>query len=156
MTFSVLLWQACETIFLLKQLWPEGSDIRRVLCVTSCSLSLRMYHHFLENRKKSVSDENINIQEVWLYNFTVKHHCSPLLKFYWFLSAFSSIWYFIYFPIYSYKFSPQRRNTWNLFIGSIYYIVVWSSCFTIQMFPFSAHLNDICPIIQKKENKKGN
>ncbi|XP_029794930.1 probable ATP-dependent RNA helicase DDX60 isoform X2 [Suricata suricatta] len=67
--FGNLKWndimeEASETIFLLKQLWPEGSDIRRVLCVTSCSLSLRMYHHFLENRKKTVSDENTNIQEV--------------------------------------------------------------------------------------------
>uniref|UniRef100_A0A8C0WR29 ATP-dependent RNA helicase DDX60 n=1 Tax=Castor canadensis TaxID=51338 RepID=A0A8C0WR29_CASCN len=32
----------CETLSLLKQVWPEGSDIRRVLCVISCSLSLRI------------------------------------------------------------------------------------------------------------------
>ncbi|XP_008065932.2 probable ATP-dependent RNA helicase DDX60, partial [Carlito syrichta] len=56
--FGNLKWknmmeEARETISLLKQVWPEGSDIRRVLCVTSCSLSLRMYHHFLENRKNS-------------------------------------------------------------------------------------------------------
>ncbi|XP_059230191.1 probable ATP-dependent RNA helicase DDX60 isoform X2 [Mustela nigripes] len=67
--FGKLKWknmmkEACETISQLKQLWPEGSDIRRVLCVTSCSLSLRMYHHFLENRKKTMSDEKTNIQEV--------------------------------------------------------------------------------------------
>ncbi|GAB5570388.1 probable ATP-dependent RNA helicase DDX60 isoform X1 [Prionailurus iriomotensis] len=55
---------ACETISLLKQLWPEGSDIRRVLCVSSCSLSLRMYHHFLENRNKTISDQNTDIQEM--------------------------------------------------------------------------------------------
>ncbi|XP_008683839.2 probable ATP-dependent RNA helicase DDX60 isoform X1 [Ursus maritimus] len=58
-----MMEEACETISQLKQLWPEGSDIRRVLCVTSCSLSLRMYHHFLENRKKTTSDEKTNIQE---------------------------------------------------------------------------------------------
>ncbi|XP_022367441.1 probable ATP-dependent RNA helicase DDX60 [Enhydra lutris kenyoni] len=67
--FGKLKWknmmkEAHETISQLKQLWPEGSDIRRVLCVTSCSLSLRMYHHFLENRKKTTSDEKTNIQEV--------------------------------------------------------------------------------------------
>ncbi|XP_077925546.1 putative ATP-dependent RNA helicase DDX60 isoform X3 [Halichoerus grypus] len=66
--FGNLKWknmmeEACETISQLKQLWPEGSDIRRVLCVTSCSLSLRMYHHFLENRKKTTSIEKTNIQE---------------------------------------------------------------------------------------------
>ncbi|XP_036137795.1 probable ATP-dependent RNA helicase DDX60 isoform X2 [Molossus molossus] len=67
--FGNLRWnnmmeEAYETISLLKQLWPEGSDIRRVLCVTSCSLSLRMYHHFLENRKKTISDQKTNIQQV--------------------------------------------------------------------------------------------
>eukprot|EP00071_Canis_lupus_P023777 XP_013975221.1 probable ATP-dependent RNA helicase DDX60 [Canis lupus familiaris] len=67
--FGNLKWknmmeEACETISLLKQFWPEGSDIRRVLCVTSCSLSLRMYHHFLENRMKTSSDQKTNIQEV--------------------------------------------------------------------------------------------
>ncbi|XP_054432048.1 probable ATP-dependent RNA helicase DDX60 [Pteronotus mesoamericanus] len=55
--------EACETISLLKQLWPEGSDIRRVLCVTSCSLSLRMYHYFLENRKKTTSCQKNDIQQ---------------------------------------------------------------------------------------------
>lgn len=63
---NFLLWQACETISLLKQLWPEGSDIRRVLWVTSCSLSLRMYHHFLENRKMTTSDDKTKTQQVWL------------------------------------------------------------------------------------------
>ncbi|XP_019521038.1 PREDICTED: probable ATP-dependent RNA helicase DDX60 isoform X2 [Hipposideros armiger] len=66
--FGNLKWknmmeEACETIFRLKQLWPEGSDIRRVLCVTSCSLSLRMYHHFLENRETTTTDQKTNIQQ---------------------------------------------------------------------------------------------
>ncbi|KAM5173685.1 putative ATP-dependent RNA helicase DDX60 [Callospermophilus lateralis] len=52
-----MMKEADETISLLKQIWPEGSDIRRVLCVTSCSLSLGMYHRFLENRKKSSSGQ---------------------------------------------------------------------------------------------------
>ncbi|KAI5943410.1 putative ATP-dependent RNA helicase DDX60 [Manis javanica] len=67
--FGNLKWknmmeEACETISLLKQLWPEGSDIRRVLWVTSCSLSLRMYHHFLENRKMTTSDDKTKTQQV--------------------------------------------------------------------------------------------
>lgn len=33
--------EAYGTMSLLKQLWPEGSDIRRVLCVTTCSWSLK-------------------------------------------------------------------------------------------------------------------
>ncbi|XP_024898753.1 probable ATP-dependent RNA helicase DDX60 isoform X2 [Pteropus alecto] len=67
--FGNLKWknmmeETCETISLLKQLWPEGSDIRRVLCVTSCSMTLRMYYHFLENRRKTTSDQKTNIQKV--------------------------------------------------------------------------------------------
>ncbi|XP_036170756.1 probable ATP-dependent RNA helicase DDX60 isoform X1 [Myotis myotis] len=67
--FGNLRWnnmieEASEIIYLLKQLWPEGSDIRRVLCVTSCSLTLRMYHDFLENRKKTTSAQETNIQQV--------------------------------------------------------------------------------------------
>ncbi|XP_055970196.1 probable ATP-dependent RNA helicase DDX60 isoform X2 [Sorex fumeus] len=48
--------EAYGTISLLTELWPEGSDIRRVLCVTACSLSLKMYQHFLESRKKTPPD----------------------------------------------------------------------------------------------------
>ncbi|XP_036914143.1 probable ATP-dependent RNA helicase DDX60 isoform X2 [Sturnira hondurensis] len=66
--FGNLIWdnmmeEARETISLLKQLWPEGSDIRHVLCVISCSLSLRMYHHFLGNQKKTTSCQETNIQQ---------------------------------------------------------------------------------------------
>ncbi|XP_076409397.1 putative ATP-dependent RNA helicase DDX60 [Peromyscus maniculatus bairdii] len=55
--FNNMVEKACETLSLLKQLWPEGSDIRRVLSVTSCSLSLEMYHRFLENREKKASKQ---------------------------------------------------------------------------------------------------
>uniref|UniRef100_A0A2K5R9H4 RNA helicase n=1 Tax=Cebus imitator TaxID=2715852 RepID=A0A2K5R9H4_CEBIM len=61
--FERLKWndmmeEACRTLFLLQHLWPEGSDIRRVLCVTSCSLSLRMYHRIL------VCCNHLSLQEV--------------------------------------------------------------------------------------------
>ncbi|KAM9191810.1 putative ATP-dependent RNA helicase DDX60-like [Dugong dugon] len=67
--FGHLRWEdmveeACETIFLLRQLWPQGSDIRSVLCVTLCSLSLRRYHCFLENKKKTASDQETNVRQV--------------------------------------------------------------------------------------------
>ncbi|XP_050017753.1 probable ATP-dependent RNA helicase DDX60 isoform X3 [Alexandromys fortis] len=55
--FNNMVEKACETMFLLKQLWPEGSDIRRALCVTSCSLFLEMYQCFLENREKKSSKQ---------------------------------------------------------------------------------------------------
>ncbi|XP_038173537.1 probable ATP-dependent RNA helicase DDX60 [Arvicola amphibius] len=55
--FNNMVEKACETMSLLKQLWPEGSDIRRALCVTSCSLFLEMYHCFLDNREKKASKQ---------------------------------------------------------------------------------------------------
>nr|XP_023439527.2 probable ATP-dependent RNA helicase DDX60 isoform X2 [Dasypus novemcinctus] len=61
-----MMEEACKTMSLLKQLWPEGSDIRCVLCVTSCALSLGMYHRFLENKKneKTASVQKENPQQV--------------------------------------------------------------------------------------------
>ncbi|XP_041530748.1 probable ATP-dependent RNA helicase DDX60 [Microtus oregoni] len=55
--FNNMVEKACEKMSLLKQLWPEGSDIRRALCVTSCSLFLEMYHCFLEKREKKASEQ---------------------------------------------------------------------------------------------------
>uniref|UniRef100_A0A8C9LI05 RNA helicase n=1 Tax=Piliocolobus tephrosceles TaxID=591936 RepID=A0A8C9LI05_9PRIM len=62
--FEHLKWndmmeEACQTLFLLQCLCPEGSDIQRVLCVTSCSLSLRMYHHHV-----LVHSNCLSLQEV--------------------------------------------------------------------------------------------
>nr|XP_014994961.1 probable ATP-dependent RNA helicase DDX60 [Macaca mulatta] len=66
--FGSLKWnnimeEAHETVSMLTQVWPEGSDIRCVFCVTSCSLSLRMYHRFLGNREPS-SGQETEIQQV--------------------------------------------------------------------------------------------
>nr|XP_033797896.1 probable ATP-dependent RNA helicase DDX60 isoform X3 [Geotrypetes seraphini] len=42
----------------LKQLWPEGSDIRRILCVVTCSLILKMYSKGAKNSEASeIPDE---------------------------------------------------------------------------------------------------
>ncbi|PNJ63067.1 DDX60L isoform 10, partial [Pongo abelii] len=61
--FEHLKWndimeEAYQTLFLLQHLWSEGSDIQRVLCVTSCSLSLRMYH------RVSVHSNCLSLKEV--------------------------------------------------------------------------------------------
>lgn len=63
--YHCLLCQVSEIVSLLKQLWPEGSDIRRVFCVTSCSLFLEMYHSYLENREKRASTETSEVTQVW-------------------------------------------------------------------------------------------
>ncbi|XP_006864612.1 PREDICTED: probable ATP-dependent RNA helicase DDX60 [Chrysochloris asiatica] len=63
-TWTNLMEEACKNISLLMQLWPEGSDIRCVLCVASCSLTLSMYHRFLENRNKTASGQVTNLQQV--------------------------------------------------------------------------------------------
>ncbi|XP_009675480.2 probable ATP-dependent RNA helicase DDX60 isoform X1 [Struthio camelus] len=41
--------EVCQTIVLLKQLWPEGSDIRRIVCVLACAVVLKMYSSVLKN-----------------------------------------------------------------------------------------------------------
>nr|XP_044622918.1 probable ATP-dependent RNA helicase DDX60-like isoform X3 [Equus asinus] len=53
--WKVMMEEACQTISLLQQLWLEALDIRRVVCVTSCSLALRMYHRFLGNKENTAS-----------------------------------------------------------------------------------------------------
>uniref|UniRef100_A0A8C4JL26 DExD/H-box helicase 60 n=1 Tax=Dromaius novaehollandiae TaxID=8790 RepID=A0A8C4JL26_DRONO len=39
----------CQTVLLLKRLWPEGSDIRRTVCVLACAVVLKMYSNMLKN-----------------------------------------------------------------------------------------------------------
>ncbi|NXC29294.1 DDX60 helicase, partial [Campylorhamphus procurvoides] len=41
--------EVCQTIRLLKRLWPEGSDIRRVVCVLACAVGLKIYSTMLGN-----------------------------------------------------------------------------------------------------------
>ncbi|XP_054238845.1 probable ATP-dependent RNA helicase DDX60 [Indicator indicator] len=43
-----------QTVHLLKQLWPEGSDIRRVICVLACAVGLKIYSNMLENANISM------------------------------------------------------------------------------------------------------
>ncbi|XP_021250062.1 probable ATP-dependent RNA helicase DDX60 [Numida meleagris] len=43
-----------QTVLLLKKLWPEGSDIRSVICVLTCAVGLKMYSDVLENAHTSL------------------------------------------------------------------------------------------------------
>ncbi|NWY59089.1 DDX60 helicase, partial [Chionis minor] len=43
-----------QTVHLLKQLWPEGSDVRRVVCVLVCAVGLKIYSNMLKNPDTSV------------------------------------------------------------------------------------------------------
>uniref|UniRef100_A0A663MB38 DExD/H-box helicase 60 n=1 Tax=Athene cunicularia TaxID=194338 RepID=A0A663MB38_ATHCN len=43
----------CKTVCLLKQLWPEGSDVRRVVCVLACAVGLKIYSNMLENGRSN-------------------------------------------------------------------------------------------------------
>uniref|UniRef100_A0A7M4EVL4 DExD/H-box helicase 60 n=1 Tax=Crocodylus porosus TaxID=8502 RepID=A0A7M4EVL4_CROPO len=42
-----------QTVLLLKRIWPEGSNIRQVLCVLTCAVGLKMYSRMLENANAS-------------------------------------------------------------------------------------------------------
>lgn len=43
-----------QTVLLLKKLWPEGSDIRRVICVLTCAVGLKLYSDALESAHASL------------------------------------------------------------------------------------------------------
>ncbi|NXE74304.1 DDX60 helicase, partial [Cochlearius cochlearius] len=43
-----------QTVCLLKGLWPEGSDIRRVVCVVACAVGLKIYSNVLKNASNSI------------------------------------------------------------------------------------------------------
>ncbi|XP_038611250.1 probable ATP-dependent RNA helicase DDX60 isoform X2 [Tachyglossus aculeatus] len=45
-------------------LWPEGIDIRSNLCITSCSLALRMYYYRLSGKTEMEESEQLTLQEV--------------------------------------------------------------------------------------------
>ncbi|XP_054845623.1 probable ATP-dependent RNA helicase DDX60 [Eublepharis macularius] len=55
--FNVRMMQeeVCQAISLLKDLWPEGSDIRCAFCVLTCAVGLKIYKSMLEKAK--VTDE---------------------------------------------------------------------------------------------------
>ncbi|XP_035746776.1 probable ATP-dependent RNA helicase DDX60 isoform X3 [Egretta garzetta] len=43
-----------QTVCLLKGLWPEGSDIRRVVCVVACAVGLKIYSNVLKKANNSI------------------------------------------------------------------------------------------------------
>uniref|UniRef100_A0A8C4MUC3 DExD/H-box helicase 60 n=1 Tax=Equus asinus TaxID=9793 RepID=A0A8C4MUC3_EQUAS len=52
------LLQIHQTLSLLQNLWPEGADIRSVVCSISCSVTLKLYKKMLH---KAEDCENLNI-----------------------------------------------------------------------------------------------
>ncbi|XP_042702803.2 probable ATP-dependent RNA helicase DDX60 isoform X1 [Chrysemys picta bellii] len=65
--------EVCRTILLLKHLWPEGADIRCIVCVLTCIVGLKMYSNMLENAK--VSEET---KEQLTKNFSQKEKSESL------------------------------------------------------------------------------
>ncbi|KAM9579250.1 putative ATP-dependent RNA helicase DDX60 isoform 2-T2 [Guaruba guarouba] len=43
-----------QSVHLLKRLWPEGSDIRRVVCVLACAVGLKIYSNMFKNASNSM------------------------------------------------------------------------------------------------------
>lgn len=159
-----LMEKARETISLLKQLWPEGSDIRRVLCVTSCSLSLEMYHCLLENRKRSVSEQTpdthkakgscLTLQDVEDF---CKLHCL-------------SVAFLLNLPLSQRARSRFITSDWSKGVMAIFEMKSWCEYFilsNVHMFEFwnlnLLHLSDLSdePLLKniafyyENENEKG-
>lgn len=51
------LFQIHQTLSLLQNLWPEGADIRSIVCSISCAVTLRLYKRILCDTPDS---ENLN------------------------------------------------------------------------------------------------
>ncbi|NWI55493.1 DDX60 helicase, partial [Calyptomena viridis] len=51
--------EVCQAVCLLKQLWPEGSDIQRVICVLACAVGLKIYSTMLQNAKTPMEAKRV-------------------------------------------------------------------------------------------------
>ncbi|KAG8504604.1 putative ATP-dependent RNA helicase DDX60 [Galemys pyrenaicus] len=60
--------EICETLSLLQNLWPEGADIRSVVCAISCSVTLKLYEKMLldaqDHENLNTDTENDSIQDL--------------------------------------------------------------------------------------------
>lgn len=70
--------QVYQTVLLLKKLWPEGSDIRRVICVLTCAVGLKLYSDALESAHASLGakpeqSESVSIFKISFQNSDYKH-----------------------------------------------------------------------------------
>ncbi|XP_048186373.1 LOW QUALITY PROTEIN: probable ATP-dependent RNA helicase DDX60 [Perognathus longimembris pacificus] len=50
--WDTLVEKASAFISLLKKIWPDGSDVQCMLCITSCSLLLQINYDFLPTKKQ--------------------------------------------------------------------------------------------------------
>lgn len=73
MLFIMLWLQVRQAVLLLKQLWPEGSDIRRVVCVLSCAVGLTIYSNMLENADTSMGAKTKQSARVRIFKIFFQH-----------------------------------------------------------------------------------
>ncbi|XP_014448286.1 probable ATP-dependent RNA helicase DDX60, partial [Tupaia chinensis] len=147
--FEKLKWknmmdETRETLSLLKQFWPEGSDIRRVLCVTSCSLSLRMYHRFLENKKETTSDKKTSIPKEKKNSLALKE-MEDLCKLYCL-----SVVFLLHLPLSQRACTRFITSHWNKDIHTLLQMKKWCDYFilkNIHMFEFwNLNLIHLCDL----------
>lgn len=70
----MLCIQVCQTVHLLKQMWPEGSDIRRVVCVLACAVGLKIYSNMLENANISTGAKTEQSAKVRILKISFQHN----------------------------------------------------------------------------------
>ncbi|OXB70614.1 UNVERIFIED_CONTAM: hypothetical protein H355_005499 [Colinus virginianus] len=46
-----------QAVLLLRKLWPDGSDVRRVICVLTCAVGLKVYRDMLGNARASLREK---------------------------------------------------------------------------------------------------
>uniref|UniRef100_A0A671EKB7 DExD/H-box helicase 60 n=1 Tax=Rhinolophus ferrumequinum TaxID=59479 RepID=A0A671EKB7_RHIFE len=56
MNFKNFLLQVHQTLSLLQNLWPEGADIRSVVCSISCSVTLKLYKKMLQDNPPTLNE----------------------------------------------------------------------------------------------------
>ncbi|XP_059100446.1 probable ATP-dependent RNA helicase DDX60 [Peromyscus eremicus] len=142
--FNNMVGKACETLSLLKQLWPEGSDIRRVLSVTSCSLSLEMYHRFLGNREKKASKQTGEVQQKKGNCLTLKD-MEDFCKLHCLSVAFQ-----LHLPLSQRARSRFITSSWIQDLKTVFKMKKWCEYFilsNVHMFEFESlnflHLSDL-------------
>lgn len=124
--FNDMEKEVSETVSLLKQLWPEGSDIRRAFCVTSCSLFLEMYHCYLENREKRASTETSEVTQKTDNCLTLKD-MEDFCKLHCLSVAFQ-----LHLPLSQRARSRFITSKWNQDLKTVLKMKKWCEYFTLS------------------------
>ncbi|XP_036089514.1 probable ATP-dependent RNA helicase DDX60 isoform X2 [Rousettus aegyptiacus] len=68
LNFGCVQKEIHQTLSLLQNLWPEGADVRSVVCSISCSVTLKLYKKMLYNAQDcenlNTGTENHNVQDL--------------------------------------------------------------------------------------------